>query len=75
MSKMKIFVTTIVIMLFAGCGGIFDTSTYWYEMPSKEIMANGKIVHNPDYDEYVRIYGDNPDASKPKRVYPTNLEK
>ena len=60
------------IMFLTGCAGIFDTGTYWYEMPPEKIMINGNMVHNPDYDEYVKIYGNNPDASKPKRVYPTN---
>ncbi|GEM_PF-5812655 len=76
MKKTAILIAVLFAgIMFGGCVGVFDTSTYWYEMPSKEIIVNGKKIHNPDYDEYVKIYGDNPDASKLQRVYPTNLEK
>ena len=70
MKKTVILIAVLFLgIMFGGCVGIFDTSTYWYEMPPEKIMINGNMVHNPDYDEYVKIYGNNP--SKPKRVYPT----
>ncbi|MFA5502742.1 MAG: hypothetical protein WC253_08915 [Sulfurovaceae bacterium] len=73
MKKTVILIAVLFLgIMLTGCTGIFDTSTYWYEMPPEKIMVNGNMVHNPDYDEYVKIYGNNPDASKPKRVYPTN---
>ncbi|MDY0144099.1 MAG: hypothetical protein RBR97_19635 [Bacteroidales bacterium] len=73
MKKTAILIAVLFLgIMLDGCVGIFDTSTYWYEMPPEKIMINGNMVHNPDYDEYVKIYGNNPDASKPKRVYPTN---
>lgn len=56
-------------------GGIYQPwfyshSSYYYEMPPKIIIENGKTVENEEYKKYVEAWGTDPNASKPKLVKP-----